>query len=141
MAKQIFINLPVSDLSRSTAIYKALGFEQDMRFSDATASGMRWSETISLMLLTHEKWKGFTDKAIVDGHKAAQVMLCISMDDRESVDAITEKAGAAGGAANTSPPQDYGFMYGRTFEDPDGHVWEPMWMDVAGFEAAQKENA
>jgi predicted lactoylglutathione lyase len=83
------------------------------------------------MLLTHDFWKTFTTKAIPDAHVSAQVALCVNLDSREEVDAITATAGKAGGKADSSPPQDHGFMYQRSFEDPDGHAWEPMWMDPA----------
>lgn len=131
MAKMIFVNLPVTDLQRSMRFYEAVGFTNEPRFTDETAAAMQWSDTIVVMLLTHAKWSSFTRKPIVDAHAAAQVALCISIDSREEVDAITEAAGRAGGRADPNPLQDYGVMYGRSFEDPDGHTWEPMWMDPA----------
>ena len=127
--KMIFINLPVTDLPRSMAFYEALGFVNEPRFTDETAAAMQWSDTIVVMILTHEKWKSFTSKTIPDAKESAQVALCISIESKEAVDAITEAAGANGGKSDPNPPQDYGVMYGRSFEDPDGHVWEPMWMD------------
>ncbi|MCO6049928.1 VOC family protein [Mesorhizobium sp. RP14(2022)] len=130
MAKLIFVNLPVSDLSRSIAFYKGIGATQDMRFSDDTAACMVFSDTIHVMLLTHEKFSSFTPRGIADAHETAQVLLCISADDREGVDAMVSDAAKSGGVADHSPQQDYGFMYGRSFEDPDGHVWEVMWMDL-----------
>jgi len=129
MPKMIFVNLPVADLPASKAFYEALGFVNEPRFTDETAAAMQWSETIVVMLLTHEKWRSFTTRAIPDARKSAQVALCISIDSRAEVDAITETAARAGGVADPNPPQDYGIMYGRSFEDPDGHIWEPMWMD------------
>lgn len=129
MTQMIFVNLPVSDLPRSKAFYEAIGFSNEPKFTDDTAACMVLSDTIFVMLLTHEKWRGFTPKEIIDGKRQAQVMLCISRDSREAVDAITDAAGRAGGVADNTPPQDHGFMYGRSFEDPDGTVWEPMWMD------------
>ena len=129
MQKMIFVNLPVADLARSKAFYEAIGFVNEPRFTDDTAAAMQWSDTIVVMILTHAKWKSFTSKEIPDAKKSAQVALCVSIDSRDEVDAITEAAAAAGGVADPNPPQDYGFMYGRSFEDPDGHVWEPMWMD------------
>lgn len=89
------------------------------------------------MLLTHEKWKGFTDRAIPDAHVSAQVMLCLSQDSRDAVDAVVDQAAQAGGQADPNATQDYGFMYGRSYADPDGHIWETMWMDsvAAGPEA------
>jgi hypothetical protein len=129
MPKMIFVNLPVADLAKSKAFYQALGFVNEPRFTDDTAAAMQWSETIVVMLLSHDKWRSFTSRAIPDAKKTAQVALCISMDDRAAVDAITEAAAAAGGGADPNEPQDYGFMYSRSFEDPDGHIWEPLWMD------------
>ena len=134
MAKMIFLNLPVTDLERSKRFYEAVGFENEPRFTDETAAAMKWSDTIAVMLLTHAKWKTFTSKPIVDAKTSAQVALCVSIDRREGVDAITEAAAKAGGTADPNPPQDYGLMYGRSFEDPDGHVWEPMWMDASAAE-------
>ena len=130
MTQMIFVNLPVADLPKSMAFYEAIGFTNNPAFTDETAACMVLSDTIFVMLLTHEKWKGFTSKEIVDAKRQAQVMLCISRESREAVDAITQAAGRAGGVADSSPLQDHGFMYGRSFEDPDGTVWEPMWMDA-----------
>ena len=131
MERMIFVNLPVTDLQKSKTFYETIGFPNEPKFTDDTAAAMRWSETIIVMLLTHDKWKTFTTKRIVDAKTSAQVALCVSMESRAAVDAITEAANAAGGTADPNPPQDHGFMYGRSFEDPDGHVWEPMWMDMA----------
>jgi hypothetical protein len=141
MAKMIFVNLPVKNLPKSKAFYEAVGFVNEPRFTDETAAAMQWSDTIIVMLLTHEKWKGFTSKAIPDAKKSAQVALCVSMDSREDVDSITETAAGAGGMGDPNPQQDYGFMYGRSFEDPDGHVWEPMWMDPAVAESGSPDMA
>lgn len=135
MERMIFVNLPVTDLQKSKTFYETIGFTNEPKFTDDTAAAMRWSETIIVMLLTHDKWKTFTTKPIVDAKTSAQVALCVSMESRAAVDAITEAANAAGGTADPNPPQDHGFMYGRSFEDPDGHVWEPMWMDTAAAEA------
>jgi len=126
----IFVNLPVADLAASRAFYEAVGFTNNPQFSDDTALCMVLSDTIYAMLLTHEKWKSFTSKAIPDAHASAQVMLAINFDDRAAVDAVTEAAGKAGGKADPNPVQDHGFMYGRDFEDPDGHTWEAFWMDM-----------
>ncbi|MBI1403634.1 MAG: lactoylglutathione lyase [Porphyrobacter sp.] len=131
MSKMIFVNLPVTDLARAMRFYEAVGFTNEPRFTDDTAAAMQWSENIVVMLLTHEKWASFTGKPIVDAHAQAQVMLCVGIDSREGVDAVTEAAAAAGGTADPNPIQDFGVMYGRSFEDPDGHIWEPMWMDPA----------
>ena len=137
MAKMIFVNLPVADLAAAKAFYEAIGFTSDPRFTDETAAGMTLTDVIHVMLLTHDKWRQFTSKAIPDARESAQVMLCISEDSRAEVDAITGKALAAGGKEE-GDPDDYGFMYGRNFTDLDGHIWAPMWMDMAGFEAARQ---
>ena len=131
MAKMIFVNLPVSDLARSTAFYQAIGGEKNPQFSDDTASCMVFSETIYVMLLTHDKYRQFTSKKIADAKATSQVLICLSADSRDAVDDMVGKAQGAGGGADPGPKQDYGFMYGRSFEDPDGHHWEVMWMDVA----------
>ena len=138
MTKLIFVNLPVADLERATAFYQAIGAEKNERFCDGTASCMVFSETIHAMLLTHEKFSQFTPKKIADARDTTEVLICISADSREGVDDIVGKAGAAGGRVDPGPKQDHGFMYGRSFEDPDGHIWEVMWMDV---EAAASQMA
>jgi predicted lactoylglutathione lyase len=137
MAKMIFINLPVSDLARATAFYQAIGAEKNAQFSDETASCMVLSDTICVMLLTHEKFRQFTPKKIADASISSEVLICISADSRAAVDDMVGNAQAAGGMIDPGPKQDYGFMYGRSFEDPDGHIWEVMWMDVAAASAAQ----
>lgn len=129
MSKLIFINLPVKDLERSKAFYEAVGAGNNPAFSDDTAACMVFSDTIHAMLLTHEKWRQFTSKPIVDAHANAQVLLCLSADSRDEVSRLVARASSAGGKADPTPVQDYGFMYGRSFEDPDGHIWEVMWMD------------
>ena len=144
MPKMIFVNLPVADLPRATAFYEAIGARKDERFCDGTASCMVFSDAIHVMLLTHDKFRQFTPKAIADTKRTSEVLICISADGRGGVDDMVAKAGAAGCAADPSPKQDCGFMYGRSFEDPDGHVWEVMWMDVEAAMAAmasQKEKA
>lgn len=129
MSKLIFINLPVTDLPRSKAFYEAVGAVNNPAFTDDTAACMVLSETIHVMLLTHDKWRQFTSKPIVDAHANAQVLLCLSADSRDDVSSLVDKATQAGGKADPTPTQDYGFMFGRSFEDLDGHIWEIMWMD------------
>jgi uncharacterized protein len=141
MSKLIFVNLPVSDLKRATAFYQAIGAEKNERFCDGTASCMVFSDTIHAMLLTHDKFRQFTPKAVADASKVSEVLICISADSREGVDEMVDKAGPAGGKLDPSPKQDHGFMYGRSFEDPDGHIWEVMWMDVAAATAAGQATA
>lgn len=131
MSKLIFVNLPVSDLARATAFYQAVGATKNEQFCDGTASCMVFSDTIHAMLLTHDKFRQFTPKKIADSKTTSEVLICISAESRSEVDNIVNKASAAGGKVDTSPKQDYGFMYGRNFEDLDGHIWEVMWMDAA----------
>lgn len=134
MTKMIFINLPVADLAASMAFYQALGFENNPQFTDDTAACMVWSETINVMLLTHAKWRTFTDRPIPPT-TSSEVLLAISLASREAVDAMNTAAAANGGTADINPKQDLGFMYNRNLADPDGHVWEAMWMDMAAFAA------
>lgn len=131
MAKLIFVNLPVTDLARSTAFYEALGGKKNPQYSDATATCIVISETIHAMLLTHEKYSSFTTRPIADAHKTSAVLLAMSVDSREEVNTIANLAAASGGRADPNPQQDMGFMFGRSVEDPDGHVWEYFWMDPA----------
>ncbi len=131
MAKMIFVNLPVKDVEASIAFYQAIGATKDERFSQpGKAASMQFSDTIVFMLLSHDFFAGFSPKPIADAHQSTEVLLCLSQDSREAVDAITEAAAKAGGKADIRPPQDHGFMYGRSFEDPDGHIFEPMYMDL-----------
>ncbi len=129
MPRMIFVNLPVADLGRSVAFYKALGAEQNLQFSDETAAMMSFSDAINVMLLTHDKFRQFTTKRIADPRESVQALLALSCDSRQEVDEITEHAIAAGGA-EVHDKEDYGWMYSRAFEDPDGHGWGPLWMDV-----------
>ncbi len=134
MTKMIFVNLPVASVAEATAFYEALGFTKNEMFSNEQASAMGWSDEISVMLLDTAFYQTFTDKALIDAHTTSGVLLCISRDSRDDVDAITEAAIAAGGR-ETRDKQDMGFMYSRAFEDLDGHTWEPMFMDMAAASA------
>ena len=129
MPKMIFVNLPVSDLARSVAFYEAIGGTKNPKFSNEQAAAIVFSDSIYVMLLTHDFYRTFTSKEIADARSSSEVLLAISCDDKAAVDAIVDAAVAAGGKADPGPKQDYGFMYGRSFEDPDGHHWEPHWMD------------
>lgn len=141
MPRMIFVNLPVADVAKATAFYEAIGMTQDPRFSNEQASAMVWSDTITFMILHHDFYRTFTTKQIADARATSEVLLCLSQDSREAVDAITEAALAAGGTEPRAP-QDMGFMYGRAFEDLDGHVFEPMHMDVdAALKAMQPAEA
>jgi uncharacterized protein len=130
MTQMIFVNLPVADVAKSTAFYEAIGCTKDERFSNEVASAMQLSDQIVFMILSRDFFKTFTPKQIADAHATTEVLICLSRESREAVDAITEKAGAAGGKADVREKQDMGFMYSRSFEDPDGHIFEPMFMDM-----------
>ncbi len=141
MRKMIFVNLPVADVARATGFYRGLGFEQDPRFSNDVASAMVWSDTITFMLLGHDFFAGFTPRPIADSHAVTAHLFALSFDGRDEVDAFAARAQQAGGTVDVRAPQDMGFMYVRAVADPDGHILEPMWMDVAAFQqpAAQQQ--
>ena len=141
MSKLIFVNLPVADLSRSMAFYAALGAVNNEQFTDHTAACMVFSETIHAMLLTHDKFRQFTPKRIANARETTEVLICMSADSREAVDDMLTRADAGGGTIDVGPKQDYGFMYGRSFEDPDGHIWEVMWMDLEAAKETMGEMA
>ncbi|AWW37288.1 MULTISPECIES: VOC family protein [Streptomyces] len=126
--QQIFVNLPVNDLDASKKFFTELGWTINAQFSDEKAASVVISDTIFAMLLTKPFYATFTKKEIADSAKTSEVLLCLSAESREKVDELVEKAIAAGGTA-TGDTQDQGFMYGRAFDDLDGHTWEVMWMD------------
>ena len=128
MPQMIFVNLPVKNLDKSVAFFKALGFSFNTQFTDETATCMVISDTIFAMLLTHEKFASFSPKPITDTSASIEVLTCLSRDSRADVDTMVAAAVAAGGSTYNAP-QDHGFMYGHGFLDLDGHVWELMWMD------------
>jgi len=134
MTRMIFVNLPVADLTASMAFYKALGFKNNPNFTDETAACMVWSEAINVMLLTHDKWRTFTSRPIPPS-TSSEVLLAISLESREAVDAMNAAATAHGGTSDINPKQDLGFMYNRNLADPDGHVWEALWMDPGAMPA------
>lgn len=136
MPQMIFVNLPVTDLARSTAFYEALGGKKNPQFSDATATCIVFSDTIHAMLLTHEKYSSFTTRPIADARTTSAVLLAMSADSKDAVNAIANLAAASGGRADPNPMQDLGFMFSRSVEDPDGHVWEYFWMDPAAMGSA-----
>ena len=128
MATKIFVNLPVRNLDRSVAFFTKLGFSFNAQFTDKTAACMTVGEDIFVMLLTHDKFKTFTAKAICDATKSTEVLVCLSSESREKVDDMVRKATAAGGTTYNEP-QDHGFMYGHGFQDLDGHIWEIIYME------------
>ena len=138
--KMIFVNLPVKDLAASIAFYEAVGAVANKDFADESAQMLSFSEAIHVMLLTHERFRSFTPRAIPDAHETAQVLLALSETSRAEVDATVAKALAAGGT-EPNPQQDHGFMYGRSFADLDGHIWEVSWMDLEAALATHKEAA
>ena len=135
MTKMIFVSLPVTDLQASVAFYKALGFEQNPQFSDDASACMVWSEAIHAMLLTHAKWRTFTQRPFPPAGTSGS-MLSLSMDSRDAVDAMNRAAAAPGGQADVNPVEDFGFMYTRDLADPDGHMWGILWMDPAAMPPA-----
>ncbi|NEU08389.1 glyoxalase/bleomycin resistance/extradiol dioxygenase family protein [Flavihumibacter sp. R14] len=131
MAKKIFINLPVADLQRALTFYTAIGFTNNPQFTDETAACMVLTEEIYVMLLTHPKFNEFTKKKIADTNTTS-VINSLSVDSSEEVNTVVRKAVEAGGAEPVEA-RDYGFMQQRSFEDPDGHLWEVFYMDMTKF--------
>ena len=129
-ASKVFINLPVKDLKKSIEFFTKVGYTFNPQFTDETATCMIINETIYSMLLTHEKFQSFMPPGmtISDNANQKEVFICLSFDSRAEVDAVVERAIAAG-AKPITPAQDHGFMYERNYEDLDGHVWEHFWMD------------
>jgi uncharacterized protein len=128
MARKIFVNLPIKEMTRTRRFFSALGFDFNPQFSNEQGACMVISEDIFAMLLVEPFFQGFTKKPIADATKATEVLVCLSCESRAEVDELVRKALAAGGKA-PNPPQDHGFMYGHGFEDLDGHQWELVWMD------------
>lgn len=130
MPKQIFVNLPVKNLDRSMDFFSALGFDFNAQFTNEDAACMMIAENIYAMLLTEPMFKGFTPKEIADATKTTEVLTALMVDSRGDVDEMMGNALKAGGI-EVRDPQEHGFMYGRSFSDPDGHIWEVFWMDPA----------
>lgn len=128
MVMKIFVNLPTKDLKKSIAFYTGLGFTINPQFSDETAACVVMSEEIYVMLLTEPKFAGFVNRQITDTSKAVEAINAVTVDSREEVDKMKEKALASGGKMHRDP-LDYGWMYTQSIEDPDGHIWEFFWMD------------
>jgi predicted lactoylglutathione lyase len=128
MSRQIYVNLPIKNMERSKAFFGALGFSFNPQFTNEQGACMVISEEIFVMLLVEPFFQGFTKKRIADAKASTEVLVCLSCDSRAEVDDLVKKALAAGGTAPNAP-QDHGFMYGHGFEDPDGHLWELVWMD------------
>jgi uncharacterized protein len=127
MHKQIFVNLPIADMAKSQAFFRALGYSFDPNFTNDQGASLVLGENLYAMLLVREFFATFIDKPIADAHKSTEVLVCVSCDSREQVDSLVAKAIAAGGKAPRKP-QDHGFMYAHGFEDLDGHLWELVHM-------------
>jgi hypothetical protein len=130
MATAIFVNLPVSDVERAKAFFTALGYTTNPQFSDENSAAVVFSDTIYAMLLGESRFKDFTPRPVADARTSTEAIIALGAESREKVDEIADAALANGGSA-VMDPQDHGFMYGRSFADPDGHIWEVMWMDPA----------
>jgi predicted lactoylglutathione lyase len=127
-SRKIFVNLAVRDLRRSVDFFTALGFSFNPQFTDESATCMIISDDAFVMLLVHDRFQDFTKKPIVDSAAQTEVLVALSAESREAVDTMVNAALAAGGSP-ANEPQDHGFMYGWSFQDPDGHIWEVVWMD------------
>lgn len=136
MSSKVFINLAISDLPASMAFYTAIGFTNNPMFTDDTAAAMVFSDEIYVMLLTQKKFRDFVDKETADTRKTASSIYALQMDSVDAVNDMAEKAVNAG-AREYAEPKDYGFMQQRSFEDPDGHLWEVFYMDIDKFPKQQ----
>ncbi|MBK1784860.1 VOC family protein [Prauserella cavernicola] len=130
MGTQIFINLPVKNLDKSVEFFTGLGFTQNKDFTDENASSMMITDDIVVMLLTETFFKTFTKKEIADATTTTEAIIALGLESRAKVDEMCDKALATGGSA-ANETQDHGFMYGRSFADPDGHLWEVTYMDLS----------
>jgi predicted lactoylglutathione lyase len=133
MNRKLFVNIAVTDLDRAVEFFSGLGFEFDPRFTDETATCMLIGEDAYAMLLVRDRFQDFTQKPVADPTAQTEAILALSAESREEVDALTDKALATGGSL-ANEPMELGFMYGRSFQDPDGHQWEVFWMDPAAVE-------
>jgi len=132
VATQIFVNLPVKDLNKSIAFFTKLGFSFNPQFTDENATCMIISDNSFVMLLVEPFFRTFTKKELVDATKSTELIICLSADSRQQVDEMVSKAIAAGGSASNEK-QDQSFMYSHSFQDPDGHLWEVLYMDMSAF--------
>jgi uncharacterized protein len=133
--RMIFPNLPVEDLDRSVEFFTKLGFTFDQRFTDETATAMIVNDQAVVMLLAKDRFADFTKKEVADARTHTEAIIALSADSREDVDDFADKALAAGGSPSNEP-MELDFMYGRSFQDPDGHQWEIFWMDPSALEQA-----
>jgi predicted lactoylglutathione lyase len=133
MSRMIFVNLPVADLQRSVDFWRGLGFEFNPQFTDERAACMVVSDSACVMLLSDGFFSGFTGKDVADATKQTEAIMALSAESREEADRLADRALTSGGSWSMDP-QDEGFMYGRSFQDPDGHLWEVLYMDPAALE-------
>uniref|UniRef100_A0AAU3GYA4 VOC family protein n=1 Tax=Streptomyces sp. NBC_01401 TaxID=2903854 RepID=A0AAU3GYA4_9ACTN len=131
--QMIFVNLPVKDLATTKNFFAKLGFGFNPQFSDDTTACLVISDTIFAMLISEPRFKDFTKKEIADASRTTEVLIALSADSREKVDELADAALANGGSP-ANEAMDEGFMYGRSFQDPDHHIWEVVWMDPAAVE-------
>jgi predicted lactoylglutathione lyase len=134
MSTKIFVNLPVKDLDRAVDFFTRLGYSFNPMFTDETATCMIISDDIYVMLLTEEKFRDFTPKAICDTSRYTEVLVALTAESREAIDETVRQAVAAGGSTYNEP-QDHGFMYQHGFQDPDGHIWELVYMEPSAVTA------
>jgi uncharacterized protein len=137
MSKSLFVNLPVANLEASTRFYEALGLVRNKYFSNGNASSMVWSDTITLQLLTREYFSTFSPKPVADAHRSCQVLLALTRDSRAEVDSLVNTAASAGGKADERSLVDLGWLYNRSFADPDGHLFEAVWLDMQAMQSVQ----
>jgi predicted lactoylglutathione lyase len=134
MEQMIFVNLPVKDLEVSKAFFTKLGYSINAQFTDENASSIVISDTIVVMLLREEFFRTFTTRTIADTATTIESVTCLSAESRAAVDSLVDTALSSGGSP-AQEPQDHGFMYGRSFLDPDGHHWEVVWMDPSAIQS------
>jgi uncharacterized protein len=134
MSKMIFVNLPVRDLQAATNFYLAIGGTLNPQFSNDQASSIMFSDSIGVMLLTHQHYSQFTTRQIGDARRDSQMLIALTAGSKDEVNATIEKGVTAGGRADPNPAQDLGFMFNRHIEDPDGNVWEFMWMNPSAMQ-------
>jgi predicted lactoylglutathione lyase len=139
-SRMLFVNLAVKDLDKSVGFFTKLGFTFDPRFTDETATAMIVNEQAVVMLLVESKFKEFTKKELADPAAQTEAIVAVSAESREDVDRFADKALEAGGSP-ANDPIDMGFMYGRSFQDPDGHIWEAVWMDPSVLEQSPAETS
>ncbi|MGH3364899.1 MAG: VOC family protein [Nocardioidaceae bacterium] len=133
MSRMIFVNLPVADLQRSIDFWTALGFTFNPQFTDENATAMEISNDASVMLLTEKFFSTFTKRKVADARQQTEAIMALSAESREEVDRLADRALSSGGAASNEPQEDE-FMYARSFQDPDGHLWEVVYMNPAALE-------